>query len=164
MYEYCSVMSSSHILIYLGNLSLLAHEEPSHSFLYLKKSIRFYCRDKPSFIYSPFLNHRHLVFSVFHYCKQGCRKQLCMWIISHAWVYLWGFPGGSDGKESACNVRDLGSNPGQKDPLEKGMTTHSSILAWRKSHGQRSLLGSQSWSMALGRCFWKWNCSATMQL
>ena len=26
-------------------------------------------------------------------------------------VCLWGFPGGSDGKESACNVRDLGSIP-----------------------------------------------------
>ena len=24
---------------------------------------------------------------------------------------LWGFPGGSDGKESACNVGDLGSIP-----------------------------------------------------
>ena len=30
---------------------------------------------------------------------------------------------------------------GQEDPLEKGMTTHSSILAW-KSHGQRSLTGA----------------------
>ena len=29
---------------------------------------------------------------------------------------------------------------GQKDPLEKGMATHSSILAWR-IHGQRSLVG-----------------------
>ena len=29
---------------------------------------------------------------------------------------------------------------GQEDPLEEGMATHSSILAW-KSHGQRSLLG-----------------------
>ena len=28
----------------------------------------------------------------------------------------------------------------QEDPLEKGMATHSSILAW-KSHGQRSLEG-----------------------
>ena len=25
---------------------------------------------------------------------------------------LWGFPGGSDGKESACNAGDLGSIPG----------------------------------------------------
>jgi len=26
--------------------------------------------------------------------------------------YSWGFPGGSDGKESTCNVGDLGSIPG----------------------------------------------------
>ena len=38
---------------------------------------------------------------------------------------LTGFPGGSDGKESACNVGDLGWD----DPLEEGMATHSSILA-----------------------------------
>ena len=42
-----------------------------------------------------------------------------------------GFPGGSDGKESACNEGDPGSIPGSEDPLEKGMETHSSILAWR---------------------------------
>ena len=30
-----------------------------------------------------------------------------------------GFPGGSAGKESACNVADLGTIPGWKDPLEK---------------------------------------------
>ena len=41
-----------------------------------------------------------------------------------------GFPGGSDGKASACNVGDLGSIPGREDPLEKEMATHSSILAW----------------------------------
>ena len=41
------------------------------------------------------------------------------------------FPGGSDGKESACNAGDLGLIPGQEDPLEKEMATHSSILAWR---------------------------------
>ena len=27
--------------------------------------------------------------------------------------------------------RDVGSMPGQEDPLEKGMASHSSILAWR---------------------------------
>ena len=41
------------------------------------------------------------------------------------------FPGGSDGKESAGNVGDLGSIPGLGRSLEKGMATHSSILAWR---------------------------------
>jgi len=39
--------------------------------------------------------------------------------------------GGSDGKESACIVGDLGSILGWEDPLEKGRETHFSILAWR---------------------------------
>ena len=34
-------------------------------------------------------------------------------------------------KESACNVGDPGSTPGSGRSLEKGMATHSSILAWR---------------------------------
>ena len=41
--------------------------------------------------------------------------------------FVQGFPGGSDGKASACNVGDLGWD----DPLEEGMAIHSSILAWR---------------------------------
>ena len=32
---------------------------------------------------------------------------------------------------SAEGIRDMGLIPGQKDPLEEGMATHSSILAWR---------------------------------
>ena len=43
-------------------------------------------------------------------------------------VFL-GFPGGSDGKESAFSVGDLDLIPGWEDPLEEGMATHSSILA-----------------------------------
>ena len=46
--------------------------------------------------------------------------------IGYTPVYL-GFPDGSAGKESACNAGDLH----WEDPLEKGKTTHSSILAWR---------------------------------
>ena len=42
-----------------------------------------------------------------------------------------GFPGGSDGKESDCHVGDLGSILGLGRSPEKGMATHSSILAWR---------------------------------
>ena len=41
------------------------------------------------------------------------------------------YPGGSNCKESACNARDLGLMPGLGRPPEKGMATHSSILAWR---------------------------------
>ena len=42
---------------------------------------------------------------------------------------MWGFPAGSDSKESAYNARDLGLIPELEKPLEKGMATHSSILA-----------------------------------
>ena len=39
---------------------------------------------------------------------------------------------------------------GWKDPLEKGMATHSSILAWRipwtEAPGGLQSLGSQSWT------------------
>ena len=37
-----------------------------------------------------------------------------------------GSPGGSDGKESACNIKVWFL--GWEEPLEKGMSTHSSIL------------------------------------
>ena len=37
-----------------------------------------------------------------------------------------------------------GESQGWKDPLEKGMAAHSSILAWR-IHGQRSLVGYSPW-------------------
>ena len=42
-----------------------------------------------------------------------------------------GFPGGSDGKESAYNAGDTGLLLSWEDPLEESMATHSSILAWR---------------------------------
>ena len=47
------------------------------------------------------------------------------------YIHLYGFTGGSNGKESACNAGDLDSTLGQEDPLEMGMATSSNILAWR---------------------------------
>ena len=43
----------------------------------------------------------------------------------------WGFPSGSDDKESACNAGDPGSIPGSQRSPKKEMTSHSSILAWK---------------------------------
>ena len=40
-------------------------------------------------------------------------------------------PGGSVGKESACNAGDLASIPGSERSPGEGNATHSSILAWR---------------------------------
>ena len=33
--------------------------------------------------------------------------------------------------ESACNAGEMGSIPGSGRPLQKGVATHSNILAWR---------------------------------
>ena len=45
---------------------------------------------------------------------------------------IWGregFPGGSDGKESAHNAGDPGLIPRSGRSLGEGMATHSSVLA-----------------------------------
>ena len=45
-----------------------------------------------------------------------------------------GLPQWLSSKESACNTGDTGDEDlilASEDPLEKGMATHSSILAWR---------------------------------
>ena len=48
---------------------------------------------------------------------------------------------------NAGDVRDVGLIPGLGDPLEKGMGTHSSILAWRipwtEEPGGLQSMGSQ---------------------
>ena len=42
-----------------------------------------------------------------------------------------GFPGGSDGKESACNVRDWGLVPGLGRSPGEGSGIHSRTIAWK---------------------------------
>ena len=54
------------------------------------------------------------------------------------------FPDGSDGKESACNAGDGVQSLDREEPLEKGMATHSTVLAW-EFHGQRSLVPYSPW-------------------
>ena len=50
-------------------------------------------------------------------------------------IIIFVFPGGASGKEPTCQCRKCkrhGFNPWVgKIPLEEGMATHSSILAWR---------------------------------
>ena len=61
-----------------------------------------------------------------------------------------GFPGGSDGKESACSAGDPGSIPGwggcpgggNGSPLQNGLSG--------ESHGQRSLAGYSLWGHRVG--------------
>ena len=55
------------------------------------------------------------------------------------------FPGGSDSKESACNVGDLGSNPGFGRFPWQSEWLPTPIFWPGESHGQRSLGGYSPW-------------------
>ena len=55
-----------------------------------------------------------------------CTADVCIISSVHN-ISFWGFPAGSDCKDSAWNAGD----PGWEDPLEKGLAMRSSILAWR---------------------------------
>ena len=54
-----------------------------------------------------------------------------------------GFPDVSDGKESACNVRDLGSTPRLGRSPEEGLTSPAFLPG--EFHGQRSLVDNSPW-------------------
>ena len=62
-----------------------------------------------------------------------------------------GFPGGSVVKNPPASAGDLGSILGQEDLLEKGMATHSSILAWRIPWTEEPA-GLQSMGLQRVRC------------
>ena len=58
-----------------------------------------------------------------------------------------GFPGGSDGKESACNAGDLDSIPGLGKSSGEG---HGNLLQYsclEDPHGQRCLVGHSPWGL-----------------
>ena len=55
-----------------------------------------------------------------------------------------GFPGGSDSKESTCNVRDMGSIPGLGTSPGGGHGNPLQYSCLENSHGQRSLVGYSS--------------------
>ena len=68
----------------------------------------------------------------------------CLWV-SVSLPHLWGFPHGSDGKESACKAWDPGFDPWVwKIPWRKEWLLTPVFLSG-KSHGQRSLAGYSPW-------------------
>ena len=68
-------------------------------------------------------------------------------VISVIIIITVGFPGGSDGKASACNAGDPVRSLGWEDPLEMQPATRSSTLAWkilwREEPGRLQSMGSQ---------------------
>ena len=55
------------------------------------------------------------------------------------------FPGGSDGKASACNVGDPGSIPGLERSPGEGNGNPLQYSCLEKSHGRRSLVDYSPW-------------------
>ena len=56
-----------------------------------------------------------------------------------------GFPGGSDGKESACNVGDLGLIPGLGRFPGGGHGNSLQYSCLENPHGERNLAGYSPW-------------------
>ena len=77
--------------------------------------------------------------SVFCCCR--CYKSLCFLRGS-----LYSQIARGLGVSRLCAMRETWVRSlGWEDPLEEGMATHSSILAWRIPYGQRSLEGYSPW-------------------
>ena len=69
-----------------------------------------------------------------------------------------GFPVGSEGKASSCNVADPTWIPGSRTSLEKEIGTHSSTLAWKipwaEESGRLQSMGPQSWTQLSDFTLW----------
>ena len=69
---------------------------------------------------------------------------MCIYTHTQTYIYIYGFPGGSDNKESACNVEDPGLIPGLGSSHGKGNAMHSVFLP-REFHIRRNLAGCSPW-------------------
>ena len=67
------------------------------------------------------------------------------WNLKLKTQYLFIFPGGSDGKESACNAGDLGLIPGSERSPRGGHGNPLQYSCLENLQGQRSLLGYSPW-------------------
>ena len=68
-----------------------------------------------------------------------------VWPIAFMHPLLQGFPGGSDSKESACSVGDLGSIPGWGRSPGGGHGHPLQYSCLENPYGRRSLAGYSSW-------------------
>ena len=66
--------------------------------------------------------------------KNVCLLRIHPFLLCHPFHWHMGFPGATSGKESVCQSRRCKTwvqSLGGKDPLEEGMATQFSILAWK---------------------------------
>ena len=73
---------------------------------------------------------------------------MCVCVYIYVCIYVYkGFPGGSVGKESTCNVGDLGSIPGLWIYPEGGHENPLQYSGLENLHGQRSLVDCSPWGL-----------------
>ena len=73
-----------------------------------------------------------------NYCILNILPSLSL-SLSLNFLCIQGFPGGSDGKESVCNARDLGLIPGSERSPGEGNGHSTPVFLPGEFHGQRSL-------------------------
>ena len=82
-------------------------------------------------------------------CVSVC---ICVYVFMYAYMCVFiheclpvGFPGGSDGKQSACNVGRLGLDPWVRKIRWRRAWKPTPVFLPGESHGQRSLVGYSPW-------------------
>ena len=110
-----------------------------------------YCSGSPAlmtlmlFAYVPSLSHIHLQ-CLFILCRHPAPPLwLRVMIWAHGILMYVSFPGGSGGKESVCNVGNLGSVPGLGRSPGGGPGNPLQYSCLENPHGQRNLAGYSPW-------------------
>ena len=115
----------------------------------------FYFLGRPQKARQPFLLVRYLlnessslvdVFGDINISLHWLTRASCEHFFSRLTPVFLGFPGGSNGKESACSVGDLGSIPGLGRSPGRGNGTSLQDSCLENPHGQRRLAGYSPWS------------------
>ena len=117
------------------------------------KNISFYLQDKMQGLYDLFIafHDRFIFHGSFPTLSSKGSKDYYYQSNSSSW--LLGFPGGSDVKESACNMGDQGAIPGLERPSGGRHGNPLQYSCLENPHGQRSLAGYGSWDRTL-RHYW----------
>ena len=78
-------------------------------------------------------------------CTQVLHFGLSCWLQGCSISFKGGFPGGSAGRESACNAGDLGLIPGLWRSPGEGNGNPTPVFFPGEFHGQRGLVGYSPW-------------------
>ena len=122
-------------------------ERKYESLLFSANKCRFLCR-------CIFFKSLEFIFLTFINMNSKGNSSLCIWDSFPDYVVRFilplkleaGFPGGSEGKASACNAGDLSSIPGWGRFPWRRKWQPTSVLLPGKPHGWRSLVGYSPWN------------------